>query len=181
METYRIVLKNEHLKQYFRMARLILFLHLVFFIYYLLYTGYNIYSIAGILVCLLSLLVVLLKNKGIQLINLPATVPFLLLTIIWTTFPNFWMAAALVLLSILDYISGKKVTVFFLKDGIVMHSFPKRIIPWKDLNNALLKDRILTLDLVNDKLIQTEISEESYTVDESSFNIFCKLHLTNKD
>ena len=180
MESYRIVLKNEQTKQYFRLAMLILFLHLVFFLYYLLYAGFNFYSIAGIIVCSLSLLVALIKKKGIQRLNLPATISFLLLAIIWTSFPNFWMAVALVLLAFLDYISGKKLTVFFSNDGIVMHSFPKRIIRWKDLNNALLKDRILTLDLVNDKLIQIEISEESHAIDESLFNIFCKLHLTNK-
>jgi hypothetical protein len=44
---------------------------------------------------------------------------------------------------------------------------------WDEFNNIVLKDNLLTLDFTNNKLLQLTIADNSYTVDEYSFNIFC--------
>ena len=48
---------------------------------------------------------------------------------------------------------------------------------WKDISNVVLKDGILTIDLKNNKLIQSVISKESADINEREFNLFCKEQL----
>lgn len=67
--------------------------------------------------------------------------------------------------------------VIFTNDGIVYPSFPKKTFLWKDVSNVVLKDGILTIDLKNNKLIQSAISKESADINEREFNLFCKEQL----
>ena len=46
----------------------------------------------------------------------------------------------------------------------------KRTIEWKELNNVILKDGILTIDLKNNKVFQNEIMSPTSEMD---FNEFC--------
>lgn len=69
---------------------------------------------------------------------------------------------------------NKKVKLEFTETAITIHYvFHTKVIQWNELSNVVLKDRILTLDYTNDHLLQQEIAEESYAVDEKEFNQFC--------
>ena len=56
-----------------------------------------------------------------------------------------------------------------------MTTFPKKILYWKEMNQVILKDAILTLDFKNNHFIQGEVTVESLYVSEATFNQFCYL------
>ena len=177
MESYCIILKNDKLRSYRRMAILILLLHFCFFIYYLLKVETGIPAFAGIAIAVIALLFQFAAIKKNDQPLVPASIAFVALAVTWIFFQNYWLAIALILLAALDFISGKKMRVSFSPDRIELPAFPKKKIQWNELNNAILKDRILTLDFKNDRLIQGEIDEESFGVDEKQFNEFCRQQL----
>ena len=58
-------------------------------------------------------------------------------------------------------------------NGIVYPSFPKKIFKWSELDNVILKDKILTIDLKNNKLIQHTLNEsDNKYLDENEVNSF---------
>ena len=74
----------------------------------------------------------------------------------------------------------RKFEVIFSKDGIIYPSFPRQTFLWPDVSNAILKDGMLTIDLKNNKLIQTVIDKESaLAINESEFNLFCRKQFEN--
>ena len=128
----------------------------------------------------MAILYLFIAEKISRKQRIPAGVSFILLAIIWLWFQNYWLVASLFLLAFLDLMSGKKTVLLFFQDKIEIRGFPKKIIHWNELNNAILKDHILTLDLKNDHLIQGEIAAESFVIDENDFNLFCLQQLQNK-
>ena len=63
--------------------------------------------------------------------------------------------------------------IAFAPTGIIVNTFPKKFFPWKEIQNALIKDDVITIDFKNNKLIQKDINEpvsESITLE---FNSFC--------
>ncbi len=177
MESYSIILKNDKLRSYRRMSILILVLHFCFFIYYLLKVQTGIVAIAGFAVTTIALLFQFTAIKKNGRPTVPVSIAFIALAVTWVFFQNYWLALALILLAALDFISGRKMLLSFFPDKIELPSFPKKTIGWTELNNAILKDRILTLDFKNDRLIQGEIDKESFGVDEGLFNNFCSRQL----
>ena len=180
MESFTIILKNDKLPSYRRMAVLILLLHLFYFIYSLTAMDSPSIFIKGIAVILLSLLFQfkVKKRKGIPFI--PASIPFLFLSLVWFLLHNYWLGITLIVLAVLDHLAGRKILISFNKDRIKFHSIPGKMIRWDDLDNVVLKDRILTLDFRNDRLLQSEISPESFDIDEKAFTTFCHDQLENK-
>ena len=177
MESYGIILKNDKLRSYRRIAVLILFLHLGFFIYYLLKVETDTSVFAGIGITVITLFFQFTAIKKNDKPLLPASIAFVLLALNWIFFQNYWLAIALLLLAFLNGIAGRKLLLSFFPDRIELPALPKRTILWNELNNVILKDRILTLDFKNDRLIQGEIDEKSFCIDERAFNGFCSQQL----
>ena len=180
MESYLIVLKNERIRWYNRLGLFIFFTNGLYFTFYLVqnFSDINYFIIAGgILIACAGIFFNLkssLKNKDPR-VSFSAF--FILLAIAWLLVLNYWLTAALIVLAFFDFIARKKQAIHFLRENIELCFFPKKIIAWHELNNAILKDRILTLDFKNDRLIQGEIAEESYGVDENEFTVFCRSQL----
>lgn len=90
-----------------------------------------------------------------------------------------------VLLAITGYLSSKPEEIGFSEREIVFNKLFPRRIPWTDLNNALIRDGILTLDYKNNKLFQAETDEDEeddeYDVSEEEFNAFCRQCLSAED
>ncbi len=62
----------------------------------------------------------------------------------------------------------------FSEHEISFNTFPRKALKWNEINNALIKDGLITIDMKNNKLIQGEI-EGYVTADlEKEFNEFCK-------
>jgi hypothetical protein len=89
---------------------------------------------------------------------------------------------AYLLIAFSGYLSTRPEEIGFSEDRIVFKSFFSKTISWSSLNNALIKDGILTLDYKNNKLFQAETDDdeenEEYEVSEEEFNAFCAQQLS---
>ena len=83
------------------------------------------------------------------------------------------IAFALVYITV-TLVKGKRTTVLFSDEGIHLTRVFKTIIfPWAEIQNAILKDNLLTIDFKTNKIIQVEIIEGAKLIDETEFNLFC--------
>ena len=83
-------------------------------------------------------------------------------------------AALLILYGLLAKKLYKVPTVNVNSEGVhITKVFGNTDYNWAEFNNIILKDNQLTLDFINNKLLQLSIADNSHTVDEYSFNIFC--------
>ena len=175
MERFVIILKNDKLSSYRRIGIIILLLHFFFFTYSFLKVDHHFAVIAGIVVSTVVLIFQFVSIKNSKAPLIPVSAGFILLAIVWILFNNYWLAPALLILAFLDFVSSRKPALHFFEDRIEMNTFPKKILYWKELNQVMLKDAILTLDCKNNHFIQGEIAAESLDVSEATFNQFCYL------
>ena len=68
--------------------------------------------------------------------------------------------------------------VAFDNEEIVFNSFPKKFYPWNTFRNIVLKDGLLTIDFMNNKLIQKELESTTTKKEEEEFNEFCRARLS---
>src|ERR1044072_7974178 len=65
----------------------------------------------------------------------------------------------------------------FSDDGITFNTFPFKNYTWQQVKNAVLKDNLFTLDLINNKIIQKETESDVSPETEREFNEFCQQQL----
>lgn len=176
MEKYAIVLKNEKAKTYPIISWLIVVLNFIAFLYFGISRSLNIISFPFIAAVLLTLIFIWLqtikKNSKIASHKFRFFFPVIILA--WISIPFYWATAINFLLFVIQDITARSLTVTFFEDRIIYPSFPERTIPWQQLNNVILKDRILTIDFKNNRIYQNEIISN---VNEAGFNDFCKQQL----
>ncbi|MFN8243387.1 MAG: hypothetical protein U0X40_04970 [Ferruginibacter sp.] len=170
---FRILLKNDKQLFYRRTGLLILLLHFFFFNYYLFKAGAAWPVVAGVAITTVFLAMQILSRR-IPRVRLPDAIAFLLLAITWLCWPVYWMAALMLFLAAMAWKAAEPLRVDFSAEQVVLSSFPPKKIAWPALNQVILKDRILTIDFKNDHLLQAEIAEQSYDVEEDAFNAFCR-------
>lgn len=89
---------------------------------------------------------------------------------------RYWLGLLMALLSALYYLSQKKQEIRIQKEYISYPSLFQKELEWKELNNVILKDDVLTIDLADNRIIQIEIKE---SVNEKEFNDFCREQLAS--
>ncbi|MDZ4794651.1 MAG: hypothetical protein SGI83_10260 [Bacteroidota bacterium] len=182
MQQFEITLRNDKIKFYDRFAILIFGLNAVGIVGALLYTTDDI-NINGKLflqslpVMLTAFPVLLLIQKKVSQYFIPFLVVSLVIVAYWIFIGYWWIALFASLLILLYVVAKKELIVNFISDRIVYPSFPPKRIEWSDLNNVVLKDRLLTIDFKNNKLIQEDIDAKSYSLNEEEFNDFCRQQL----
>lgn len=73
----------------------------------------------------------------------------------------------------------KKPFIQLNKDGIIIKKlWNAPVQPWTALNNVILKDNLLTIDFINNKLYQILIEEDIDEIGEKAFNAFCAAQLS---
>ena len=73
-----------------------------------------------------------------------------------------------------------KTEIGFTAHQIVIAKLWKKTISWKELNNVIIKDGMLTIDFKNNRLIQAPTDDEEddeYEVDDDEFNAYCREQL----
>ena len=181
---FTIILKNDKLTSYNRLGLFILLIHALYFTGYFLKVNSNVNFIAligGIAVAFIAFLLNIASASKNNKPVIPFAVVLIILAIIWAALENYWLFAAMLVLAFLDFNVRKKPVVNFFDDRIELNAFPKRTYQWEQMANVILKDRILTLDFKDDRLMQPEIDEESWKVEEEAFNLFSQQHLVNKE
>ena len=83
----------------------------------------------------------------------------------------------LLLFILLDVIAHKKLVVHITDKTIVVPYIFQQEVNWNEVNNAILKDGLLTIDFKNNKLFQHIILNSDDDVNEKEFNEFCRQQL----
>jgi len=180
MQQFQITLKNEKIRVYILLSRVVVFLHIITFLALAIFSNNKIvkWTCIGSLVVLLIIFMLgwLIKKiewqPGFHAI-------FLILMITWINMHQYWMAAIPLIFDILFTISVRKLLVIASETNIIYPSIPVKKIQWNMLNNVMIKDNLLTIDFKNNKLIQQQIDDINSIINEKEFNDFC-LHQLNK-
>lgn len=181
MQKFEFVLKNDKVKQYDRFALFIIIINFALFCFLLINAGEKKIRVASAIATVL-IIIVLLIDYFLERIknNIDAPYRFAGLYIAafaWMQMDNWWAAVLCFVIAILYQLSRKPLAVTVDTEKIVYTSFPKKNITWGQLNNVILKDGLLTVDLKNNKILQSEISNLQKEAGEKEFNDFCQTQL----
>ena len=178
MGTYSIQLPNEKSKTIRYVTLFILLINCFVFGFVYLKTAdgrINSVSFTGMLISIFSLIIFLIHFFTGKLPAFKPGIAFIILSLFWIVIGNYLLAACIIIFTVFGFYAGKKFIVLFDEDKITYPSFPVKYFYWKEVSNVVLKDRVLTIDLVNNKLIQSVIEKSAVNdVDELQFNEFCK-------
>lgn len=86
---------------------------------------------------------------------------------------NIWMGMLYALAGLLEKQVKFPQEIGFSENEISFNTFPQKALQWDQINNALIKDGLITIDQKNNKLFQREIEGEVSDDIEKEFNIFC--------
>lgn len=175
MQKFELVLKNEKIKQYHLFALLIISLNVIF-LGSLAFTNIEIRFRSIAIILLIAVFFIVEKYSKKKQYNAKAAAT-LLIILAYLAFQLWWAAFVVAGLAILYIISVRKLIVTVNTSGINYPSAIRKEIEWKELNNMLLKDGLLTIDFKNNKIIQQLIENSNETVDEKEFNDFCREQL----
>ncbi len=117
-----------------------------------------------------------IKQKNYQLVLLGLMVLFWLVQ-------AAWLPALIVVMAVsLSFVILKKKSeaIFSAAEIIITRSVFKKNYSWAAVQNVILKDNLLSVDFKNNHLLQVELSTDNMSVDENSFNQFCKRQLNPK-
>jgi hypothetical protein len=87
---------------------------------------------------------------------------------------KFLFAFLFLIISILGFVTGRKRVVYFSTSQIIYPSFINKDYTWGEVANLVLKDGVLTIDLKNNTLLQSNIAVDESIVNEKEFNQFCQ-------
>jgi hypothetical protein len=170
-QDFEIGLKNNKHRSYSRIRYFVILMDLAFFICYTIHEREG----AGWLILLLAAvgLTEMASQRGFLKQRMASIVIYGLLAIAWATI-NWWFTLLHLLLSFLDTISTSALHVSINNEGIIYPSFPEKKIKWEELQNVVLKDGILTIDFMNDTLLQADVDTDNTSPDERVFNQYCR-------
>lgn len=165
-----IILKNERVASYHKLAYVFAGIQVAAFIFFLFY-GKSLYT--GIVGLVLTTIYFLLRRylvkKGRQKYVLDENI-FLLFAAVW-----LWISVVMAILmfvtALLYRYSIQEWKFIFKDDGVYKSFFPKKHHEWTAFFNIVLKDGMLTLDFSNNHLLQV-LAENSDEIDEHEFNVY---------
>ncbi|HEX5652376.1 MAG TPA: hypothetical protein VFX58_04850 [Chitinophagaceae bacterium] len=175
---YTVILKNDKIQRYDRMALLLCIAQLTVFIVFAVYAEEKFTRIAAMGGAVL-VAIALSVHFFLKRIRHNQGTPYLhaglwLSTMTWISMLN-WLAAAGSLVLELFYQQSKKVLrINFAPGKIELSAFTRKTIFWEELNQVILKDGLLTIDFRNNRIIQAEIMPAGKEINEDEFNEFCR-------
>lgn len=182
MVNYEFILKNERIRRYHFLARIFILFNLLSFLLLFFFSNYT-QSKSVFFTLLFFVIAPFFFGKGNKF-NLKDKNHYLWIAYaatgaVWFNLHIYWMVIATILFYVLYEYVTKKFRISFSTEIIAIPSILKSQTKWEDLNNAILKDGILTLDYKNNKVLQNEIEEDDLT-NEKEFNDFCRQQLNEK-
>ncbi|HMR93855.1 MAG TPA: hypothetical protein PKC69_16150, partial [Chitinophagaceae bacterium] len=135
--------------------------------------------VAGLVIAALYVVILLLKKfkPGSSAPQNWLPVLFPLLALAWLGHTYWWVSLLMLTLFLLDKLASRRLTIHFTDKQIRFPSVPVKFIDWKELNNVVLKDGLLTIDYKNNKLLQAGLAADEAAPDENYFNDFCNRQL----
>ena len=177
MMRFELILKQEKQRSYIWFSWLIIIGNLAFFVYLSALSALN--NIGPLFYVVLSIIAIIVTHYSKEQRENPRLyILFLIIILGWINTRTYWWVAILIFIfMVLDLIARRELIVKVFADKIIYPSWPPREIKWKELSNVILKDRMLTIDFKNDKLIQQLIDEKNTDIGEKEFNDFCRQQL----
>jgi len=174
---FEFFIKNEKEKQYHTLALWIVLFNIAFLIWLIVSNEslrrYSVIALAAITVLPFFYWKLTSKKQLAGSITVA-----LLLSVIFLFSSGFPMlGVAVALISLLYFISARKLQVVVTSQEIRYPSFPVRVIDWSEINNVILKDGLLTIDFNNNKLAQLNVTDFFSKEQEKEFNEFCQVQL----
>lgn len=178
MDKYCIILPNEKARTYTLVTGFILLLNLLLFGYIYFNTIDNklsTLSLWGTVISVFSFALIVVNRLTRNRYPFPFEVSFFIISVLWFLTDRWLLALCILCFAIIGIYTRRKLELGFTHEGISYPSLPKKLIRWHEVSNVVLKDGILTIDLKNNKLIQSLVSKESaIATNEREFNLFCK-------
>lgn len=181
MANYQIILPNDKAKAYNRISLLVLAINLLAFgLSFFKPHPLPAYIGSMVMMFIISFALFLYISKNVKLQNKVTIVAIGLSAIAWLLLGDYVLMFLMALVAIVSYFTLQKPIVFFLNEGVAYPSFPKKMYPWSEVNQVILKSNILTIDLKNNQLMQFTLPEENFVgIKEEDFNQFCAKKITS--
>jgi len=105
----------------------------------------------------------------------------LIASLVWWKMPYFeWLTFVFIILAFLEYQAKYSLEIGFSDKEIIINYLFRKKYHWKQFSNIILKDDILTLDFVNNRILQREVEDdEENDAYEDEFNDYCRRRLGN--
>ncbi len=129
----------------------------------------------GVAVALLTMLLAIIFRKDAKKLSIFTLDGFLMLASL-SFYMHFFLAAFfLLILAVVSFMVNRPKQILIDESGILYPSLIPKKYDWKQVNQALLKDDILTIDLTSNHLLQLVFEENELAgIDAVAFNCFCK-------
>lgn len=177
MNRFEFSIKNEKEKQYHTLALWIVLFNIAFLIWLMVSNeSLRWYSVIA-LTMIIALPFLHWKLTSQKQLTKSITVA-LLLSVIFLFSSGFpLLGVAVAFISLLYYISARKLQVVVTSQEVRYPSFPVKVIDWSEINNVILKDGLLTIDFNNNKLAHLSVADTYNKEQEKEFNEFCQVQL----
>lgn len=101
-----------------------------------------------------------------------AEIAIMVLALYWMAAGFFLPGIMLLLFAFSGLIYSRPQKIIFNKEQIAYPSFPAKHFSWKQVNQVILKDRVLSIDLADNRLLQVIIRDPGSSAE--TFNRFCQ-------
>lgn len=88
-------------------------------------------------------------------------------------FNYFIPGILLIIMAILGMIMRRNLKIVFDGESALFYTFPKKKFYWREFENVLYKDGILTVDFKNNRIVQEQVMIKTPNFNASEFNKFC--------
>ena len=177
-ENYKIEVPNEKAATYRVVTFIIAVINLFSFAFAVAHAGGTILLgilYIGMAVSAAAVLFFVLQPRFAMLKSFRIEIAFIICGIVWVATGNYLPGALLTLFALLGFATNKKPVIIFSNSYIIYPSFPVQKIAWAEVDFVMLKDDILTIELLNNKLIQFTLNKQlASATDADRFNRFCK-------
>ena len=175
---YVVTLKNPHKKSLDTLGFFLSAASCVFFIEEMVKSGEIgfAYLLGSVFITILLIWNLTQSHKGNKVYYSRA---LLIAALVWMKMPILqWLSFVFIMLALLEYQAKYAIEIGFSQSEVMMNNLFKKKYSWKDFNNIVLKDGLLTMDFKNNKILQKEIEDdEEDDADENEFNEFCQKQL----
>ena len=99
---------------------------------------------------------------------------FCILAILWIISGNVWLGIPLILFAFFGFITRRPMLLGFNDRGVSYPSFPVKHLPWDAIDFIILKDGILTIETLENRVLQFTLDPTTNSgLSETEFNSFC--------
>jgi hypothetical protein len=177
--TFQFTLPNKKRRYYFVFAAILLLANLVF------YFGYAWVQVqadesdwwSGLLIPAIALVLAAMVIRRQYGNRDTLFMLYISAAGLWVVQQQYLPAAAMAVLGTVFYWVDKDFRFRFDEQGVFIDTIPPRNYQWKDLQNVVLKDGLLTIDRKDNKIFQVDVSEAKIGVSEIEMNNFFTSHI----